>query len=143
VPPTESFQLQADVTNSLLGPSYVPNTFLRRRTYPTKDEQVQDFSATHSGLRVRASGAYPFNSVAPSIDFGLSASLQVLPDGSVVLTAVGNHNEFPAYEVIVNGRVVYKDYPTATGPGVWNLGAVSDTFGFRVKIGADGGLMVP
>ncbi len=89
-----------------------------------------------------ASGAYPFNSRAPSIDFGLSVSLRVLPDGSVALTAVGGHNEFPAYEVIVNGRVVYKDYPTATGPGVWNLAAASDTFRFRVNIGADGSVMV-
>ena len=120
-PPVESAQLQADVTNSLLGPRYVPGTLVRRRSYPTKRERVQDFSSNHSGLTVGASGAYPFDSRAPSIDFGISASLRVLADGSIALAAVGGHNTFPACEVILNGRIVYKSYPTASGPDFGTL----------------------
>jgi hypothetical protein len=140
VPPSESAQLQADVTSSLLGPSYVPGTLLREKSYPTKRERVQDYSAVHSGITLGASGAYPFNSRTPSIDFGLSASLQVLADGNVALAAVGGHNTFPAYEVILNGRVVYKSYPMASGPGLWNLTAFSENFRFRAVIRADGGV---
>jgi len=55
---------------------------------------------------------------------------------------VGGHNVFPAYEIIVNGRVVYKYFPAATGPGAWNLGAAFDTFRLRVNIGANGSVTV-
>ena len=141
--PGTSFQLQADVSDSLLGPSYVANTLKRDTSYITKIERVHDYSPTHSGLTIGASGAYPFNPLAPSIDFGLSGSLRVLADGSVALAVVGGHNEFPAYEVIVNDRVVYKDYPTSRGPGLWNLGAASDSFNFRVILRQDGSVADP
>jgi len=57
---------------------------------------------------------------------------------SVKLSAVGSHNEFPAYEIIVNGKVVYKDYPMDSGPGIFNLGLRSDSFSFQVTIDKNG-----
>ena len=35
----------------------------------------------------------------------------------------GNHDTFPAYEVMVNGDLEYEFMPTDKGPGPMNLGA--------------------
>jgi hypothetical protein len=44
-------------------------------------------------------------------------------DGSkVTIMHVGLHDQFPAYESIVNGTVVYEYIPKSSGPGLFNLG---------------------
>lgn len=75
-----------------------------------------------------AGGGYPFAFIAPKIDYSFTICLTRRSDGSVKLDASGGHNEFPAYELIVNGEVLYKDYPTSEGPGLLNLAVFFDVF---------------
>jgi RHS repeat-associated protein len=131
-----SHQLEAD-NGGLLGPSYVSGSLKAKTATASKIEWETDSSKTHSGITVGASGGYPFVSVAPNIDYGMSMSATRNCDGSVRLSAVGSHNEFPAYEIIVNGTVVYKSYPTGSGPGLINLNS-SDSFSFQITISANG-----
>jgi hypothetical protein len=68
---------------------------------------------------VQAHGCYPFVSdwVAPAIDYRLELDVR----GDRVVFG-GWHNGFPAYDLLVDGRVVYQWTPTDAGPNVWNLG---------------------
>ncbi|NDE18091.1 RHS repeat-associated core domain-containing protein, partial [bacterium] len=136
-----SHQLEAN-NGGLFGPEYVAGTLKEDTSIPSKIERAIDTSSSSSGITVGASGGYPFKHPlgikAPKIDFGMSISATRNADGSVRLSAVGSHNEFPAYEIIVNGKVVYKDYPTASGPGIFNLGLFSDSFRFQITIDRNG-----
>ena len=49
-------------------------------------------------------------------------------NGNVYVKSSGTHNEFPAYESIGNGSVLYKDYPADSTPGILNLGVFWDKF---------------
>jgi hypothetical protein len=45
-----------------------------------------------------------------------------------LISAKGTHDAFPAYEFLVNGKVIYAYYPTDTGPTPWNLALLSVSF---------------
>ncbi|MFV0305619.1 MAG: hypothetical protein ACK5IC_09095 [Moheibacter sp.] len=83
---------------------------------------------------VSASAGYPFTpeSITPNVDFELKIELYL--DQSlkkVQISVSGWHNDFPAYELIVDGMVVYNYDPSKkgyTGPTPYNLGIVTTNF---------------
>jgi RHS repeat-associated protein len=133
-----SHQLEAYNARDALGPIYVRNSKETKRATPSKYERGGDTSKRTTRIETGAGASYPFSSFAPSINLDMSFAITRYRDGSVGLIITGSHNEFPAYEIIVNGKVVYEDYPTSSGPGLGNLGLFWDDFGFRVTIDKDG-----
>jgi hypothetical protein len=100
---------------------------------PSHTESVSDIQKSktdcddgYSILTINSSAAYPFLDVAPNIDI---TPLEVhirRTSGKIDVKLKGRHNQFPAYEGLINNRLVYESYPPiSAGPGIWNLG-----FGF-------------
>ena len=73
-------------------------------------------------FEVAASAGYPFTPgfATPNIDFNLKITLH-LNGKSLRITINGEHNNFPAYELVVDGKVDYKYKPTDNGPNHINL----------------------
>ncbi len=78
-----------------------------------------------TAINVKASAGYPFDPLAPHIDFKLEIEVHKnLREGSVDLNIFGVHDYFPAYELIVRNRKIYSHNPSDyghTGPGLINL----------------------
>lgn len=79
-----------------------------------------------SVFKIKASAPYPFlKYTAPNIDFSLKVAVFFnLNSKSVKITVEGSHNEFPAYEWLVNNSVIYNYDPSKkrhTGPTLLNL----------------------
>ncbi len=77
-------------------------------------------------IKISGSAGYPFlKRIAPNIDFELEIELyKNLNGASIDLHVDGNHNNFPAYELIINQNVVYLYNPADhgySGPNVINL----------------------
>ncbi len=66
-------------------------------------------------IEASASAAYPFlESVSPNIDFTLKVEISLVGN-KLTATFDGEHNHFPAYELVVNGKVLYNYDPAANG----------------------------
>lgn len=78
-----------------------------------------------------ASAGYPFlKRVAQNIDFKIVAKLY-LNGNSVQVSIDGEHNDFPAYELLIDNQVIYNYDPTKhgySGPTPYNLGMASTKF---------------
>lgn len=77
-------------------------------------------------IKVSASAGYPFaEPFSPNIDFELEIELfKNLSNKSIDVQIKGWHNDFPAYELIIDDNVVYTHNPSDygyTGPGFGNL----------------------
>jgi hypothetical protein len=89
-------------------------------------------SGNQTTVTLLASGAYPFNPVAPDIDYLLSITFSL---SGVVATVSGSytHDSFPDYEVRVSvrGRTEWAGFMTSfSGPSVLNLNLpTQDSFG--------------
>lgn len=89
---------------------------------------------------MQASGGYPWG--GPNINYNTTWTLRILKDknggslgqNQIEVTVEGSHNEFPHYEALVNGDVLYEDAPTASGPGLFNLGVFFDNFGPKSEV---------
>lgn len=83
-----------------------------------------------STFQASAAAAYPFVKLSPDIDLSGNWKLTKLdPAGSKVLVELnGEHNDFPCYEVLVNGTNLYRFNTSGTGPNLWNLGMASTKF---------------
>jgi hypothetical protein len=116
---------------------FVPDTLLTRTAKASwKDREYDDW--THgSYIWASASAGYPFNDYAPSVDYNIEIHACELADGSVKLAMSGMHNDFPAYEIIVDKSLVFHYYPTDPGPSIRNL-TMSTTFSFGVTINSHG-----
>ncbi|HEX2187459.1 MAG TPA: DUF4157 domain-containing protein, partial [Longimicrobiaceae bacterium] len=72
--------------------------------------------------------AYPFNALSPDIDFDVDVDAFATA-GGIEVRFSGDHNDFPAYEGIVEvggvRTVVYSYMPTASGPGLINLNSTT------------------
>lgn len=83
---------------------------------------------------VSASAGYPFTpeSVTPNINFQLKIELYLIQSlKKVQISVSGWHNDFPAYELIIDGMVVYNYDPSKkgyTGPTPYNLGVATTNF---------------
>lgn len=77
-------------------------------------------------IRVSASAGYPFaEPFSPNIDFELDIELHKnLSSKSIDINIKGTHNDFPAYELVINDKVVHTYNPSDyghSGPGLINL----------------------
>ncbi|MFB9057142.1 hypothetical protein ACFFU9_10350 [Mariniflexile ostreae] len=77
-------------------------------------------------IKVSASAGYPFaEPFSPNIDFKLEIELfKNLTNKSIDVHVKGVHNNFPAYELVINDRVAYTHNPSDyghSGPGLINL----------------------
>lgn len=77
-----------------------------------------------------AAASYPFALFAPDIDISAKWTLtrQGASGDQVRVEAQGKHNNFPCYEVLVNGTSFYQYNTKGSGPGLWNLGFASTKF---------------
>ena len=75
----------------------------------------------YSTVRVKAAGKYPFAMIAPNINYDVTWHFYRCGN-DVFVKSTGSHNEFLAFEDVLNGALVYSDMPTSSGPGVFNLG---------------------
>lgn len=76
-------------------------------------------------VTIRASGSYPFVLMAPNIDMFLTIKLR-RQGGGITITFEGRHDQFPAYELLVNGVSKRQWNPVAHGqfgPNPINLNA--------------------
>lgn len=94
-----------------------------RQTPPTA-ETITDLGGYASAVQISASAGYPFVplGLAPSIDFDVKFEVSQMDDCSIVVTVSGAHDAFPAYEIMVQGEVVYSYLtPGEGGPNPGNL----------------------
>jgi RHS repeat-associated protein len=94
------------------------------RAIPTQKVRVRDINPCKSQITVEAEGSYPFVKSAPKINYRVTWHLEVDRDTRKIsaVTAKGSHNQFPAYEALVDGKSIYSFFPPGSGPTVWNLG---------------------
>lgn len=93
------------------------------------------FSLAKAKTRINISAAanYPFlDFISPDIDFSLSLIITKSHDNrSVGCTVQGWHNGFPAYELLINNKRIYKYNPADmgySGPNVYNLSLIRKEF---------------
>ncbi|WP_404812518.1 hypothetical protein ACIRNY_02770 [Capnocytophaga canimorsus] len=81
----------------------------------------KDFDTTE--INVIASAGYPYTNryFTPTIDFNIFFSIQ-RTDSRGIIHCSGWHNDFPAYELIVDNTRIYRYIPKDKGPGIFNLG---------------------
>lgn len=77
-------------------------------------------------IKVSASAGYPFTFeyTTPNIDFSLLMEFHKISNNRVNVTVRGQHNNFPAYELIIGRRTAYRYNPSDhghTGPDIGNL----------------------
>jgi hypothetical protein len=114
---------------------YSSGTVQTKTAAPSADERVVDVYKCHwpenrycySKIRVKAAGKYPFAFLAPNINYDVTWHFYKCGT-DVWVKSTGSHNEFPAYEDVLNGSLVYSDMPTSSGPGIFNLGVFWDEF---------------
>jgi predicted RNA-binding protein Jag len=83
-------------------------------------------------IEASAAAGYPFiKFVAPDIDFKIQVKLYH-NGNSVEITVKGEHNDFPAYELIIDNKVIYNYNPSNfgynSGPNPYNLAWASTRF---------------
>lgn len=62
--------------------------------------------------------------------------------GGVTVQAWGEHSSFPAWELIVNGKVDYYSPANGGGPGVWNIALSYVRFNTSAKVDSSGGAVI-
>ena len=83
-------------------------------------------------IEASAAAGYPFiKFVAPDIDFKIQVKLYH-NGNSVEITVKGEHNDFPAYELIIDNKIIYNYNPSNfgynSGPNPYNLVLASTKF---------------
>ena len=104
---------------------------------PATTETRMDLAEDKSAIQIIASAGYPYTPapLTPNIDFDITFTLQVLADCSIEVTFDGWRNDFPAYEVMIDGNVIHSYVaPDWDGPNPINLNAWTNISGsFIVK----------
>jgi hypothetical protein len=118
------------------GELYYVGDYTKLKTVVIEEQHVKNIGSCCSEIAVSVSGNYPFIPIiAPSIDFKVTWRLSAFSDSTVIVSASGRRNKFPAYEAVVRYHdvksVLYEWYPTDPGPSLFNLNEgetfVSDT----------------
>lgn len=87
----------------------------------TSDEKHTDISSDESTITTTGACGYPFKAASPDIDYKLVFDVKKDHGGATLVQAEVTNNLFPYYELLINGKVVWKFVSTDTGPGVINL----------------------
>jgi len=84
-------------------------------------DMIFDLHKDHSCIKTGAQAGYPFaEPLSPNIDFDLVINMYRMPNGYKVEIA-GKHNNFPYYEMLINGELAYQYNAVDFGPGMINL----------------------
>ena len=109
-----------------VGLAYVPGSLVAKQAAFKFDQFFVNVSGGKLETAFSMETAYPFSSIAPPITIQFSLGLCVSKDGGITMRARGVDNVFPAYEVVVDDKVIYgrkpDDYDSAHGPSPMNLG---------------------
>ena len=84
-------------------------------------ETVADAVAT-SAVETQGSAAYAFMpTLSPDIDYSARFHFERRPGGRTQVSGSIEHNLFPFYEVLINGRTLWTFSSSDTGPTLVNL----------------------
>jgi hypothetical protein len=86
----------------------------------TSSENRTDDASSNSTVTTTGEAAYPFRS-SPDIKYAVVLGLRREPTGRVALTFTITNRKFPYYELLVDGRLIWKYTSASTGPGLINL----------------------
>ncbi|MCF6350652.1 MAG: hypothetical protein L3J23_06415 [Flavobacteriaceae bacterium] len=116
----------------------------RSEEYPLKTSVINKLSGTFfhqmgtrvenntTIIKVAASAGYPFIWNSTHIDFELEIELiKDISSKKITVNIKGSHDDFPAYELLINGLVKYNYNPARhgySGPTPYNLGMASRDF---------------
>lgn len=110
--------------------NYIDPTTIATQTATATTNYGQSSSGSKTTFTATVSAAYPFNAIAPSIDWNFTLTLQTDPDrDTIYVTVQGEHNEFPAYGMYggpSQTELEYSFMPTSTGPTPFNLSTLTD-----------------
>jgi len=98
-----------------------PNSEPSNQQWETEKPTFTNSIPGHLEHKTVASGTYPFDLLAPAIDYTVKWSLTHIKDCEYEIEFSGSHDKFPFYEVIVDGKVAYKYSATSSGPNMVNL----------------------
>jgi hypothetical protein len=96
-------------TGSVEGP-------IKKAAKVKSSESHEDVSADESVITTEGAASYPFSALAPDIDYKLALRL-IKAGGKLHVEGEITTNEFPFYELIINGSVVWRFSSSSTGPG--------------------------
>lgn len=80
-------------------------------------------------IEIVGSAAYPFSRFAPNIDYHVIFTFLRLDGKRVKVSFQGAHNLFPDYELIINGKLIWKYTTLDRGPSLVNLNRSRDFSG--------------
>lgn len=140
-PTSQTFSIFKGVCGNIETKKSYDNSFVKNirnaisstKYYPRRGGSKGILDSTIVGAS--ASAGYPFRS-GPNIDFKINAILY-RNGGNIDITIDGQHDNFPAYELIINNRVLYIYDPSKkgyTGPNPFNLGVFSTYFNVSERI---------
>jgi RHS repeat-associated protein len=110
-------------------------SYTSKKTHVAFSEQVKN-NGCSTEITVIASGNYPFDPLAPNIDYSVTWLLTQTAAGKTQLSISGSRNNFPAYEAIIKGHEpVYEWYPSDSKPGPINLNTSTDFVSKTVELG--------
>ena len=92
----------------------------KKATPSSSEERHDSGNKKVSTVKVTASAAYPFVFISPAIDYTIELGFWRVGNTVRVLFH-GLCDNFPAYEIVINGDVIHEWYPTDPGPTISNL----------------------
>lgn len=98
------------------------NTIQTADPDPWGQEERADGLTGKSMVAIEAGASYPFSLVAPEINYDIAFTFESVAQNATKINFAGWHDAFPAYEIIINGDVVYEFRPPDPGPTPLNLG---------------------
>jgi RHS repeat-associated protein len=102
-------------------PFWVENHEKAKAEVKSSSETENNAEKEYTTVKVEAAGSYPFIKAAPDIDYMFKIYFFVIKKNTIDVRIAYNHNQFPDYEVRINGKVDYKYATEDDGPGFWNL----------------------
>jgi hypothetical protein len=88
---------------------------------PSSSEAHADSGVDESTVTTKGSANYPFKALSPDIDYTVAFELKRETGGRTRLRFTITKNLFPFYELLINGRAVWKYTAPDPGPTVSNL----------------------
>ncbi|MCX7398047.1 MAG: choice-of-anchor D domain-containing protein [Planctomycetales bacterium] len=98
------------------------NTIQTADPDPWGQEERADGLTGKSMVAIEAGASYPFSWVAPEINYDIAFTFESVAQNATKINFAGWHDAFPAYEIIINGEVVYEFRSPDPGPTPLNLG---------------------
>lgn len=110
--------------------AYLHTQAIRTATADQNCDNIRDITKDYSTIEVKTSAGYPYlEPFSPNIDFAFK--IHIYRRASYYdIEIIGNHNEFPCYELFINDTSVYKYHTKWKGPNPINL---NRDFSFTVK----------